>query len=103
MISFTTMIKLFKRFIEKRRRKQILKDIIKAKEYYVNRDFFSMRFCFYAVDNNYLAFGVDYFIPEFNREFLGATTNASASIWWSILDRQSRLKAFDKLIEVYSK
>ena len=43
-------------------------------------------------------------IPEYNRTFLGADPDLSgASIWWPSNDRESRIKAFDKLIEIYSK
>lgn len=41
-------------------------------------------------------------IPEFNRDFLDAKYKERLA-WWDIYDRESRIKAFDKLIEVYSK
>ena len=42
------------------------------------------------------------FIPEFNRENLGAKTSERFSAWWLVDDVESRLKAFDKLIETYT-
>ena len=41
-------------------------------------------------------------IPEFNKDFLNSHYK-DGRVWWSWLDRESRIKAFDKLIEVYSK
>lgn len=38
-------------------------------------------------------------IPEFNYKFLGGR---NSFYWWDIEDSKSRLKAFDKLIELYS-
>lgn len=38
-------------------------------------------------------------IPEFNYKFLGGK---NGYYWWDIEDSKSRLKAFDKLIEIYS-
>jgi hypothetical protein len=41
-------------------------------------------------------------LPQFNREYLGG--NALYGLyWWDPKDRESRLKAFDKLIELYTK
>lgn len=40
-------------------------------------------------------------IPEFNREFLGATKEGK--YWWPLDDIESRLKAFDILINIYRK
>lgn len=39
-------------------------------------------------------------IPEFNPEFLGGK---NCLFWWDPLDKKSRIKAFDKLIKIYSK
>lgn len=48
-------------------------------------------------------------IPEFNPDFLGATPrrkwvkafNIGLEFWWDVNDTESRIKAFDKLIELY--
>ena len=65
-----------------------------------------MCLCFSRVDP--MKYGASEFIeeriPEYNRTFLGADPDLSgASIWWPSNDRESRIKAFDKLIEIYSK
>ena len=39
-------------------------------------------------------------IPEFNREFLNAK-NPTDPWWWITSDYQSRIKAFNKLLEYY--
>ena len=39
-------------------------------------------------------------IPEFNPEFLGGEKSL---FWWDPMDKKSRIKAFDKLIKIYSK
>ena len=39
-------------------------------------------------------------IPEFNPEFLGGEDSL---FWWHPTDKKSRIKAFDKLIKIYSK
>lgn len=39
-------------------------------------------------------------IPEFNPEFLGGEDSL---FWWDPIDKKSRIKAFDKLIKIYSK
>lgn len=39
-------------------------------------------------------------IPEFNPEFLGGENSL---FWWDPEDKKSRIKAFDKLIKIYSK
>lgn len=46
---------------------------------------------------------IDSIIPEFNQDFLNAEYKRDYIYpWWDISDRDSRIKAFDKLIEVYS-
>lgn len=45
---------------------------------------------------------IDSIIPEFNVDFLDAKYKRKL-IWWDWSDRESRIKAFDKLIETYSK
>lgn len=42
-------------------------------------------------------------IPEFNREFLGGTVIPNSDYWWPKRDLESRFRAFDKLVEVYSR
>lgn len=39
-------------------------------------------------------------IPEFNPEFLGGENSL---FWWDPMDKESRIKAFNTLIKIYSK
>ena len=40
-------------------------------------------------------------LPEFNRKFLNPESNSDNPFWWNRNDKESRIKAFDKLIEIY--
>ena len=40
-----------------------------------------------------------YYIPEFNAKFLNG--DPLQVYWWPIVDTESRIKAFDKLIKIY--
>lgn len=99
------IIDYIKQLIWCRRRKSILKDIKKAKDIYLAhyRDY--MCICFYCVDDRKYGTSdkIQKRIPEFNREFLEAKTSHMCIGWWDKDDRISRIKAFDKLIEVYSR
>lgn len=99
-------IKQWKKQREERcRRKSILKDIKKAKGIYLMHESDYMCFCFFYVDSEkyWNPVEIQERIPEFNREFLGAKTSYGRGAWWEVEDRKSRIKAFDKLIEIYSK
>ena len=90
----------------RKRRKRTLKDIKKAKKVYLDglEDF--MCLCFQHVDRDkyQCVEDIQKYIPEFNRTYLNAEKSASYySRWWVTCDRESRIKAFDKLIELYSK
>ena len=99
------MFGFIKRWMERRRRKSILKDIKKAKQFYVNgRERFMCK-CFFRVD----CIKYTYYplirqrIPEFIPETFGISQGDIPFYWWPTSDRESRIKAFDKLIEIYSK
>ena len=89
---------------EKRRRKQILKDIKEAKRYFMKGRETCMCACFSRVDEDkyYRVTCIREIIPEYTPEILGATEPHNI-FWWAPTDRESRIKAFDKLIEIYSK
>jgi hypothetical protein len=42
-------------------------------------------------------------IPEFTPPTFGLPFIGINGVWWSLEDRQSRIKAFNELIEIYSK
>lgn len=93
---------MIKNLIKEYRRRRILRDIKKAKRYFQKGKEDFMCHCFMRVSTKYRKYPIDSIIPEFNRDFLNANFNRG-DVWWSWLDRESRIKAFDKLIEVYSK
>lgn len=94
----------FSNYKEKRRRKQILKDIKKAKQYYLKGLESCMCSCFYRVDEGkyYCCSYIRQIIPEYTPKTFGSNA-CIGELWWSINDKQSRIKAFNKLIEIYSK
>ena len=97
------MIDLIKKWREKRRRKRILKIIKDAKQIFLDGKADYMCLCFRAICSGFFcANRIQQTIPEFNRETLGATTPKYLLVWWCEDDRESRIKAFDKLIEIYS-
>lgn len=99
------IIDYIKQWKEQRRRKSILKDIKKAKDIYLVYRYDFMCTCFKCAD--YKKYGttneIQKRIPEFNRDFLEAKTPYKSIGWWDEEDRNSRIKAFDKLIEIYSR
>jgi hypothetical protein len=89
---------------ENRRREQILKDIKKAKQIFLNEEEDYMCYCFRAVNcGKYLGWkDIHKVIPEFIPQTFGRDI-PSRGAWWNISDRESRINAFNKLIEIYSK
>lgn len=96
------MFKKIEGLIKEYRRRRILRDIKKAKEFYKMRTTDYMCSSFILVSEKYFRKHINSIIPEFNRDFLNAKHKECAA-WWDRADRESRIKAFDKLIEVYSK
>lgn len=99
------MFGFIKRWIERRRRKSILKDIKKAKNIYIRCETPFMCHCFLLVDyNKYGCYeNIREIIPEFTPETFNVGQADVDTSWWVPIDRESRIKAFDKLIEIYSK
>lgn len=103
------MINLIKKWQERRRRKRILKIIKAAKQCFIEGKESFMCHCFITAYPKFWNFEggftkmIQKLIPEFNRETLGATTSKNMTAWWDITDRESRIKAFDKLIEIYER
>lgn len=93
---------MIKDLIKEYRRRRILRDIKKAKKCFEETDAEFMCVAFQRINSKYLYNHIDSIIPEFNRDFLNAEYKDSRA-WWSWSDRESRIKAFDKLIETYSK
>ncbi len=99
------MFEFINRWKERRRRKAILKDIKKAKDIYISCKTPFMCHCFILVD--YDKYGcyekIRERIPEFKPETFNVYLAGVYTHWWRPSDRESRIKAFDKLIEIYSK
>lgn len=107
MIDMFDFIESWKeRWNMRKRRKRILKDIKKAKRVYIDNLERYMCYCFKHVDKDkYQCIDdIQKYIPEFNTTYLNAERWANKhSMWWLVSDRESRIKAFDKLIDLYSK
>lgn len=93
---------MIKFLIKEYRRRRILRDIKKAKRYFQVWNIGYMCSAFMLSDKKYHYKDIYSIIPEFNRDFLNAKYEEGAT-WWDRDDRESRIKAFDKLIETYSK
>lgn len=95
----------FSNYREKRRRKKTLEIIKKAKQAYLNKHSKFMCVCFYNVEDSF-CFSYNNIvkrIPEFKPSTFGLVDVIEEGGWWNINDQESRIKAFDKLIEIYSK
>lgn len=101
---FRFLLEKYRKWRLNKRNAQILKDIKKAKRYYTDGIEQFMCICFrhvnYGKYHNYES--INKLIPEFNRENLGSSTSERCSAWWWSTDVESRIKAFDKLIEIYT-
>jgi hypothetical protein len=90
--------------IERRRRKQTLEIIKKAKQAYLDHKSPFMCVCFFFVEYSFCCYDdIVREIPEFKPSTFGLYVGEIKGCWWKISDRESRIKAFDKLIEIYSK
>lgn len=82
--------------------KSILKDIKKAKQIYINNRQVYMCLTFLAVDPWRYVDGISKVIPEFKPQTFGLEQMLTRGPWWPRSDKQSRLGAYDKLIEIYT-
>ena len=101
---FRFLIEKYKKWRLNKRNTQTLEDIKKAKQCYVDGNGKFMCLCFREV--NYRKYrdyeSIHQLIPEFNRENLGAMLGDRNSAWWYSFDIDSRIKAFNKLIDIYT-
>jgi hypothetical protein len=99
------MFEFIERWMGRRRRKAILKDIKKAKAIYLSGAINYMCQCFYWVDRNrYENYEIiRKRIPEFKPGTFNVDPSDIKGAWWPTRSRKSRIEAFDKLIEIYSK
>lgn len=102
-MNFVDFLCLYK---ENREKKKILEDIKKAKQIYLKGEARFMCYCFLKVNPQKYCFIEDIrkIIPEFKPTTFIKNVNPDNyyRAWWPITDRESRIKAFDKLIEIYS-
>lgn len=99
------IFEFIKRWMERRRRKSILKDIKEAEhKYYAYKSPF-MCHCFMFVDHDkYGCYDKIWKrIPEFKPSTFNVNPNDIKGAWWPMYNRVSRMEAFNKLIEIYSK
>lgn len=99
------MFGFIKRLIRLPERNSILNDIKKAKDIYVTGMAVGMCQSFYYVNyDRYTTYAkIRERISEFKPETFNVDPELLEDFWWRISDRDSRIKAFDKLIEIYSK
>jgi hypothetical protein len=84
--------------------KQTLEIIKKAKQAYLDHKSPFMCICFYKVKYSFCCYeDIVCEIHEFKPSTFGLDEDDLSCYWWRIEDRESRIKAFDKLIEIYSK
>lgn len=95
------LFRYFKR--EYWRYREILNDIKSARSYYKEGATDYMCHAFLRANHFKYCNGceVSRYIPEFSSDFLVGEHFIYGEPWWPINDRDSRLKAFDKLIEIY--
>lgn len=112
---FKVFKRLFKRLFEKeelsREQVEIIDVLFYAKHLYIlcvkEKDPESlpgMCYCIYKAILHYtgvriLYTDLTYYIPEFNVRFIEG--DPQQVYWWPIIDSESRIKAFDKLIKAY--
>lgn len=97
-------------WINKRKNKEIYLFILAAKYYYIseynNGRCFGLCLCFQHMYEKYhvrlklkLTTKIRDIIPEFNKEFFNITH--TYPFWWELNDYDSRILAFNKLLECY--
>ena len=91
---------------ENKEKKEILEDIKKAKQIFLKEEARFMCHCFRKINPRKYdtVVNIGKIIPEFKPiTFIkNVNPNKYFGAWWPITDRESRIKAFDKLIEIYS-
>lgn len=90
--------------IERRRRKKTLEIIKKAKQAYLDGRSPFMCICFQMVESSFYCYDdIVREIPEFKPSTFGLHVGEIKGCWWKSSYRESRIQAFNKLIEIYSK
>ncbi len=92
------------------KRKKVLEILKKAKRYYLAgiREHYYKGMCYYIgkvlfkSNVNFAYNTIQDYIPKFTPKFCGGKPDF-LGYWWDTFDTISRIKAFDKLIDYYSK
>ena len=92
----------FINYKEKRKRRKILKIIKKAKQAYLDGKCLFMCPCFSRVAPFDFYNDIVKVIPEYKPSTFGLDREGVGGAWWPVTDKESRIKAFNKLIEIYS-
>lgn len=88
---------------------KIYEILVKAKRYYINWSMSPLGMCYFInrvareaglIEKSGTYKEVHNLIPEFNPTYLEGS--GRTSYWWDLSDRESRIKAFDKLINLYA-
>lgn len=101
-----------KYFIYKRKelkRLELCLEVIKNAKIYYTREGFNDGMCnafimtLYNMHINYMPYGqwLGINIPEFNPKYLTGLGASYSEYWWNIKDIDSRIEAFNKLINLY--
>lgn len=94
----------FSNYREKRRRKKTLEIIKQAKQVYLDGKEYCMCLSFIRVEASFFFYeDIVKRIPEFTPPTFGLPFIGIHGLWWPVNDRASRIKAFNELIEIYSK
>lgn len=94
----------FSNYREKRRRKHTLEIIKRAKQTYLDNKSRYMCCCFMKAEHSFFLYeDIVNEIPEFKPSTFGLYIDRIEGLWWDVCDRESRINAFNKLIEIYSK
>lgn len=93
----------FVNYLRERKRRKALKIIKKAKQAYLGGKCLFMCQCFYRVASFKCYNDIVKVIPEYKPSTFGLDREKIRGPWWPVADKESRIKAFDKLIEIYSK
>lgn len=79
--------------------------IKRAKKHYESNKYTLAGMCnSFAVTTSHriIYYEISKYIPEFYPEFFGSNAD-SDDFWWDMYDFESRIKAFDTLLEIYKK
>ena len=87
---------------------QILKILIRAKRTYKTKEGIGAGMCahiskaIYHLHEKIVYYSdIILFIPEFTCEYLNNGKKLPSGYWWYTFDKNSRIKAFNKLIRIY--